>query len=475
MFMTLRCGRDDGDGIQYLETSNRPARHDKSLSTSACVTCRQKKLGCSREKTGCRRCQSQKLKCVYTTSEKMRGKKSQRQSQQTNVEVNDEPFPDMELVPAPVQEDEMDISEHSLSSAGPQRPSAAGALPNFEQLDGVYVSSGQPEQLGFLGANQASATKSSTSSATDHAAIVASGPPRSEGPELELSDGTLPSFEMSSSDEYSSTLSDDFFTELLEPFSVNEEELSSSHGAGNQFSFNDLDPLPAHFSSLDPTMNPHSMIHDGSAQECSINSLNRGSPQGAMDLTATNNCECTGTALRILEMVVVPVKGSDWSSTEQKLYYLKRNITQCIALSGCDSCTQDSGYAMLVLVVYEKIMITLEEVVSWWKRHLDNPVRVANSDSKRGRGFPHELRKSVHLRTGIGAQQPHMSIGPYQIDTMEEHSNVLGTLILLQLRRVVPLVMTMKRCITSAKWEAHLELLKILNYRIRQLQATLQG
>ncbi|KAE8361737.1 hypothetical protein BDV27DRAFT_160428 [Aspergillus caelatus] len=118
---------------------------------------------------------------------------------------------------------------------GPQRPPATGALPNFEQVDGVYVSSCQPEQLDFLRANKASATKSNTASATDsnanhHAAIVASGHPRSERPELELSDGTLPSFGISSSDEYPSILSDDFFTALLEPFGVSEEESTSSHG-----------------------------------------------------------------------------------------------------------------------------------------------------------------------------------------------------------------------------------------------------
>ncbi|KAE8313517.1 hypothetical protein BDV41DRAFT_576743 [Aspergillus transmontanensis] len=403
----------------------------------------------------------------------MRGKKSQRQSQQTILETNDASFPDMEIVP-PAQEDEMDISDQSLSSAEPRRPSPAGALPIPEQIDGGYVSA-YPEQLDFSGANKASTTNSSADSATDpnanHVAIVASGHQQSERPELGSLDEPWPSFEISSSDEYPPTLSDDFFTQLLEPFDVSEGESASSHGPGNEFSFNDLDPLPAHFSTLDPSTNPSSMTHDNSAHGFSVNSSNSSSPRGPVDLTGAFNCECTGTALRILETVVVPVKGSDWSSSERKLYYLKRNISQCIALSGCDSCAQDSGYAMLVLVVYEKITNTLEEVVNWWKRHLDNPVRAANGDSRRGSGFPSEPRKSVHLR----AQQPHMAIGPYQIDTMEEHSNVLGTLILLQLRRMVPLVMAMKRCVTSARWEAHLEVLKKLNYRIRNLQATLQG
>ncbi|KAE8327325.1 hypothetical protein BDV39DRAFT_205179 [Aspergillus sergii] len=403
----------------------------------------------------------------------MRGKKSQRQSQQTILETNDASFPDMEIVP-PAQEDEMDISDQSLGSAEPRRQSPAGALPIPEQIDGGYVSA-HPEQLDFSRANKASTTKSSADSATDpnanHVAIVASGHQQSERPELGSLDEPWPRFEISSSDEYPPTLSDDFFTHLLEPFDVSEGESASSHGPGNEFNFNDLDPLPAHFSTLDPSTNPSSMTHGNSAQGFSVNSSNSSSPRGPVDLTGAFNCECTGTALRILETVVVPVKGSDWSSSERKLYYLKRNISQCIALSGCDSCAQDSGYAMLVLVVYEKITNTLEEVVNWWKRHLDNPVRAANGDSRRGSGFPSEPRKSVHLR----AQQPHMAIGPYQIDTMEEHSNVLGTLILLQLRRMVPLVMAMKRCVTSARWEAHLEVLKKLNYRIRNLQATLQG
>jgi hypothetical protein len=43
-FMTLRCGRDDGDGIRYLEATHSPVRNGPNVSPSACNSCRAKKV-----------------------------------------------------------------------------------------------------------------------------------------------------------------------------------------------------------------------------------------------------------------------------------------------------------------------------------------------------------------------------------------------------------------------------------------------
>lgn len=42
--MTLKFGRNDGDGLGYVETTNRMDRNGDNLSNSACAACRSKKV-----------------------------------------------------------------------------------------------------------------------------------------------------------------------------------------------------------------------------------------------------------------------------------------------------------------------------------------------------------------------------------------------------------------------------------------------
>ena len=42
--MTLRYCRDDGDGIRYLEPTDRPLRSGDNISHTACASCRSKKV-----------------------------------------------------------------------------------------------------------------------------------------------------------------------------------------------------------------------------------------------------------------------------------------------------------------------------------------------------------------------------------------------------------------------------------------------
>jgi hypothetical protein len=198
------------------------------------------------------------------------------------------------------------------------------------------------------------------------------------------------------------------------------------------------------------------------------NDLGTTAPPDHMDVNDPENCECTGNALRLLEIVTVQLKGTDWDTTERKLYLLKKNISQCFALSQCGSCTQDSGLAILVLVLYEKMATTFEEIAHWWKRNLYTPARAATKDGHQR----HESREGTHQK--YRSQQVGTSLGRYQIDTVEEHCKVFATLISLQLHRFVTLVSRMKRDITSSKWEAHSGLLKMLSTRIKLLQATVQ-
>lgn len=58
---------------------------------------------------------------------------------------------------------------------------------------------------------------------------------------------------------------------------------------------------------------------------------------------------------------------------------------------------QDSGFAMLMLVFYEKATTIFEEVAQWWRQHLDTPTPIAKQKASRGMGgnIRHRSRKAV--------------------------------------------------------------------------------
>ncbi|KAK2616582.1 hypothetical protein QQS21_000405 [Conoideocrella luteorostrata] len=188
------------------------------------------------------------------------------------------------------------------------------------------------------------------------------------------------------------------------------------------------------------------------------------------------NCDCTGTALRMLELIATPPTRDDWQATEKKLYFLKKVISQCVVLSQCSSCPEDSGLSMLLIVMFEKLQTLFEEVADWRRRNVDHhgvldsrqspPSREARSYSSQDRGSPYQ-KPAAKPRSNL-------SMGCYQIDTPEEHLNIISTLVLLQLRRLAALVSKMRRNATKCRWDAHLNVLKSLTQRMKRLSATLQ-
>ncbi|PKY00100.1 hypothetical protein P168DRAFT_322557 [Aspergillus campestris IBT 28561] len=276
------------------------------------------------------------------------------------------------------------------------------------------------------------------------------------------------------SDEYPSTISDDYFSQLLEPFGSAHEITDQDHHPGNSsLNFDELErESPFLTSSIDlQPLIAHPSPQDLFATSASLSGSSSSASQH-MELASEDDCECTSSALKILETVAAPLKDTDWSTVERKLCFLKQILIRCIALSRCSSCAQDSGFTMLVLVLYDKITTTFEEAAQWWKRHLDTPTRLARQEAERA--MHHDSREAVPWGRGL-AQQPPMALGRYPIDTMEEHCKVLATLILLQLHRLVSLLSAARRRISSSKWEGHLALLTILSQRTKAVQVMLNG
>lgn len=276
------------------------------------------------------------------------------------------------------------------------------------------------------------------------------------------------------SDEYPSAINDDYFSQLLESFGGDHEISDQDHDlsmspiphsmlmprtktgpSGNALNFDDPEQQSSSFAS---SMDLQPLLPGPSSQELFATSGSlfgtSSSTSQSNDLSSEDDCECTSSALKVLEVVAAPLKGTDRNTVERKLCFLKRTLTQCIDLSRCSSCTQDSGFTMLVLVLYDKITATFEETAQWWKRNLTQPARE---------------------ESGRAIQPPCMAFGRYQIDTIEEHGKVLATLLLLQLHRLVSLVSATRRSITSSKCETQLTLLTVLSHRLQAVQVTLNG
>jgi hypothetical protein len=107
---------------------------------------------------------------------------------------------------------------------------------------------------------------------------------------------------------------------------------------------------------------------------------------------------------------------------------------------------------MLIPILYEKITSIFEEVARGWKWYLD--------------WLPQHHGTS---------QQFCMWLGKYQIDTKEEHCQVLATLITIQLRRLASLVAVAKRSVAGSKREAQLKRLTTVNQKMNYLQVLLNG
>lgn len=166
---------------------------------------------------------------------------------------------------------------------------------------------------------------------------------------------------------------------------------------------------------------------------------------------AEDDCECTETALQVLEQVVMPARESeDWDTMEKKILVLKHNISQCLVLSQCAQCAQESGFSMLVLVIYERLTTAFEAVARWWSHRGDEP----GGEQK--------------MPPRIG--QHSFAMGRYNIDSFEEHRVVFKAIVLLQMQRLSRLSVIRLEASRMSKWRAHEEQAEALLSRIKRIQ-----
>ncbi|KAI1818689.1 hypothetical protein GGS20DRAFT_526516 [Poronia punctata] len=84
MFGTLKVGKKNNAGTMVFAEQYKQARGTPGSPHSACKTCRDRKLKCTREADGCKRCKSSNVTCEYPSpAEDKRGNKSRKAQSST--------------------------------------------------------------------------------------------------------------------------------------------------------------------------------------------------------------------------------------------------------------------------------------------------------------------------------------------------------------------------------------------------------
>lgn len=535
MFMTFKCGsQEDATEMQNLHATDRMGRPNNT-SYVACNSCRKKKLRCSREKVGCGRCQQRGTRCVYDAQKSRGGSNSNRQ-EEVSAEAERSEAPrrrkGSEQQPGTVSQgsghpwDDDDIS--GIQVAIPKTTPA----PRQKSQDQT-MSSGS--DVGSH--NGGGTTKGSSSSCGNSEIARQSGSRRLQGdfqqivpqvggveqitqPVATCPEDTDTGLFLDFTEDY---LNDPHggFVEMLDPFgpvgllshnhmpveNLYNPTLAQFENFNSKNKSSDCSSRPiSHASSKNHSHAPSDQPMGTSSSKSSSVSYSKSntsnsnrtpsssSSRNDMDLDTDSNedsnnsyddgdCECMGTALQILEEVVTPSVGADWTMAENTIFRLKNNISRCLILSQCRGCRQESGICMLILVIYEKLMTGFEDVAQWWGRQ-SHP-QGARSDGRSRKERHHrqpqqqqeqEQQQIQYQHRSSGTIQIHqktrITLGKYQIDTAEEHRAVFATIIACQLQRLNGLSLLMMQHSKKIKWPAHVRYGEGLRLRMKKLEET---
>lgn len=228
-------------------------------------------------------------------------------------------------------------------------------------------------------------------------------------------------------------------TQSIAPGRLLQETSGSSHAAGNP-------------SSGDPSTESESTVN---------------SPSILMNLDEVEDCECSETALQTLKQVItcMPLKLLDGSALDETLLHLKTSISRSSDVSQCSPCMQESSFATLLLVIYEKLVVVFEELTDHFGgQHLRSEFQASVLKQNSLTGSREEWRRSIAPVVG-GTQG-------YQIDTMEEHTVVLRAIISHQLYRLSTLVARLMGGSSRCQLESHVQ---GLDQRINKLKARFES
>ncbi|KAJ2998230.1 hypothetical protein NUW58_g383 [Xylaria curta] len=139
MFGTLKAGKKNNAGSMVFVEQNKQSRSSPWSPHNACKTCRERKLKCTGEATGCKRCKSSNVRCEYpspTVREDRRGSKSRR------VQV---PAAAVGQEPPPVVPNAQGQSSQGNNQRSPEKTMSTSLEANTRELDMDFSVSSFPD------------------------------------------------------------------------------------------------------------------------------------------------------------------------------------------------------------------------------------------------------------------------------------------------------------------------------------------
>jgi hypothetical protein len=149
--------------------------------------------------------------------------------------------------------------------------------------------------------------------------------------------------------------------------------------------------------------------------------------------------------LNILERIHSLATITSFRGAEKSLMFLKKSISNCHGFVHCQSCRSSSRLITFSILLVEKKIGALEDIANYWE---------AKSDETDG-------NDSVFF-------------GEYQINSTHERCEVLGLLILLQVKRLGRLVEALAGRTEKRDWPSQQARLRPVVARVRELQDALE-
>ena len=177
-------------------------------------------------------------------------------------------------------------------------------------------------------------------------------------------------------------------------------------------------------------------------------------------------CRCMQTALGVLENLEVSK-----TTTDDKLYkfdhtlsFQKRAVTECHSTLKCKDCSASSAFIMLLIIISEKMVLSFERLFRRLRQQYSQQHAPLSSPT-----FVSEPDESLILDGG-----PRITVGVYEVDSVEERISVIRLVALLRLRNLEQFLTRLISIANTWNWMSHITNLQTIARRSRDIASAVR-
>lgn len=386
MFKTLKYrAAGHSVGVQCLGSSWRPGRINDGLSSMACNSCRRRKLGCSRDKTGCRRWKESRLSSEYDTTKEQRKGSRPRARKSVALKPRSSAKESSLLTSQDRGACVPPTAQHGGNSTGDANRQLQNLLTSVDSSSiGISCQGDLSDTINvvtdlFQTDDMVSSDEYLPADGDTCVATLAYTPSEPSEREAVVGPPPPPKADMGSNIFWPTEILGE---DILHP----RHEVTNRSTDCSSTPFGDMDLHSGgqwqHFYTLPPSGrlqgDSPTVLPGRSSDELNSTTLASWLPgtevtqPDSKDYTQTDTfgshldgCECTDLAMKLLEMVTIYVSQIHKSPSAEarhgshgtKLQFLKAITAKCHILYQCTNCAKESSsFSALLLVIYERIV-----------------------------------------------------------------------------------------------------------------------